>query len=122
MIIRILGQGQWVMEPEQLIALNEIDAAVEKAVADGDSAVLKQSLEDLVAAVRNQGVEVPDEVLAESDLVLPDVDSSVEEVRALLDSQSEYYGLIPDAENLEGEADVLRAEDVEPGSIEEPTP
>lgn len=121
MIIRILGQGQWVMEPEELIALNEIDAAVEKAVADGDADALKQSLEELVTGVRNFGVAVPDEVLAESDLVLPDVDSSVEEVRALLDSQSEYYGLIPDAENLEGEADVVRAESVEPGTAGEPT-
>ncbi|WP_185975662.1 PspA-associated protein PspAA [Tessaracoccus rhinocerotis] len=122
MIVRILGRGQWVMEPEQLIALNEIDAAVEKAVADGDAVALKAALEELVEGVHAHGVEVPDEVLAESDLVLPDVDSTVEEVRALLDSQSEYYGLIPDAENFEGEADVVRAEGVEPGTAEEPSP
>lgn len=121
MIVRILGRGQWVMEPEQLIALNEIDAAVEKAVADNDSEALAAALEELVAGVHTYGVEVPDEVLAESDLVLPDVDSSVDEVKALLDSQSEYYGLIPDAENFEGEADVVRAEGVEPGA-QEPTP
>lgn len=121
MIIRILGQGQWVMEPEQLIALNDIDAAVEKAVADGDTEALKVALEELVSGVRANGVEVPDEVLAESDLVLPDVDSTVEEVRALLDSQSEYYGLIPDAENLEGEADLIRPTQVEAGTPEEPT-
>lgn len=122
MIVRILGRGQWVMEPEQLIALNEIDEAVEKAVADGDAEALKAALEELVAGVHANGVEVPDEVLAESDLVLPDVDSTVDEVRALLDSQSEYYGLIPDAENFEGEADLVRAEGVEPGAAEEPTP
>lgn len=122
MIVRILGRGQWVMEPEQLIALNEIDAAVEKAVADGDAEALRASLVQLVDGVHAYGVEVPDEVLAESDLVLPDVDSTVEEVRALLDSQSEYYGLIPDAENFEGEADVVRADGVEPGGAERPTP
>ena len=35
MIVRILGLGQWTMEPEQLLELNEIDEAVEKAVAEG---------------------------------------------------------------------------------------
>lgn len=99
MIIRILGEGQWVMEPEQLLALNEIDAAVEKAVEDGDAQALRSALEELVDGVRRFGIEVPDDVLAESDLVLPDVDASIEEVRALLDEQSDYYGLIPDDEN-----------------------
>lgn len=121
MIVRILGEGQWVMEPEQLLALNEIDAAVEKAVEEGDGVALKAALEELNTGVRTYGVEVPFDVLAESDLVLPDVDSTVEEVRALLDSQSEYYGLIPDAENFEGEADVIRAEAVEPGVSGETT-
>ncbi|MCC2593444.1 hypothetical protein LKO27_08490 [Tessaracoccus sp. OS52] len=114
MIVRILGEGQWVMEPEQLLALNEIDSAVEKAVADGDSVALRAALEQLNTAVRTYGTEVPDEVLAESDLVLPDADSTVEDVRALLDSQSEYYGLIPDHENFESESDFVRPDGVEP--------
>lgn len=120
MIVRILGEGQWVMEPEQLLALNEVDAAVEQAVADGDQEALRAALEKLTTGVRTYGVEVPDDVIAESDLVLPDADASVEEVRALLDSQSEYYGLIPDEDNLTGEADVIRAGDVEPGAEAEP--
>lgn len=122
MIIRILGYGQWVMEPEQLLALNDVDARVEKAVEDGDSQALRVALEELNEGVRTYGVEVPDDVLVESDLVLPDVDATVDEVRALLDSQSEYYGLIPDAENLEAESDLVRPETVEPGAAEEPTP
>lgn len=100
MIIRILGEGQWVMEPEQMLALNEVDAAVEKAVADKDQVALRAALEQLNTGVRTYGVEVPDDVIAESDLVLPDADASVEEVQALLDSQSEYYGLIPDEESI----------------------
>jgi hypothetical protein len=37
-------------------------------------------------------------VIVESDLVLPDVDATLEEVQELLDSTSEYYGLVPDTE------------------------
>lgn len=105
MIVRIMGQGQWVMEPEQLLALNEIDSAVEAAVESGDATALKTALEQLASAVQSHGTQVPDEVLAESDLVLPDVDATVEEVKALLDSTSHYYGLIPDDDTFEPEGD-----------------
>lgn len=115
MIVRILGQGQWVMEPEQLLALNEIDEAVERAVADGDEATLRAALEQLITGVKTYGTEVPDDVLAESDLILPDSDATLDVVRGLLDSQSEYYGLIPDEETFASEADVVTADGVEPG-------
>lgn len=105
MIVRIMGQGQWVMEPEHLLALNEVDEAVERAVEKGDDEALRTAIAQLVAGVHAYGTEVPDDVIAESDLVLPDVDSTVEEVRALLDSTAEFYGLIPDAEHFESESD-----------------
>ena len=88
MIVRILGLGQWTMEPEQLLELNDIDEAVEKAVAEGDRKQLRKELQRLVDAVRS----------VESDLVLPDVDATLDEVKKLLESTSEYYGLVPDTE------------------------
>ncbi len=96
MIIRIMGLGQWSLEPDQLIALNEHDEAVEQAVAAGDQDALRSALELMVAGVRATGNAVPDDVIVESDLVLPDVDATVDEVKALLDSTQEFYGLIPD--------------------------
>lgn len=107
MIVRIMGQGQWVLEPEHLLELNELDRALEDRVEAGDQDGMVQALERLVEGVKRLGVEVPEDVLAESDLVLPDVDVTLEEVRALLDSTSEFYGLIPDAEdelNVEDDA------------------
>ena len=98
MIVRLMGLGQWTMEPEQLLELNEIDEAVEQAVKAGDQAQLHKERQRLVEAVRSNGQEVPDDLIVESDLVLPDVDATLEEVRELLDSTSEYYGLIPDPE------------------------
>jgi hypothetical protein len=98
MIVRILGLGQWTMEPEQLLKLNDIDEAVEKAVAEGDRKQLRKELQRLVDAVRSNGQEVPDDLIVESDLVLPDVDATLDEVKKLLESTSEYYGLVPDTE------------------------
>ena len=98
MIVRIMGLGQWTMEPEQLLELNDIDEAVEKAVAEGDREQLRKELQRLVEAVRSNGQDVPDDLIVESDLVLPDVDSTLEEVKELLESTSEYYGLVPDTE------------------------
>ena len=98
MIVRILGLGQWTMEPEQLLELNDIDEAVEKAVAEGDRKQLRKELQRLVDAVRSNGQEVPDDLIVESDLVLPDVDATLDEVKKLLESTSEYFGLVPDTE------------------------
>ena len=98
MIVRIMGLGQWTMEPEQLLELNDIDEAVEKAVAEGDREQLRKELQRLVDAVRSNGQEVPDDLIVESDLVLPDVDATLDEVKKLLESTSEYYGLVPDTE------------------------
>ena len=96
MIIRIMGLGQWAMEPDQLVSLGDVDEAVEESVASGDQEGLRAALEKLVAGVKDVGSPVPDDVIVESDLVLPDVDATVEEVRALLDATQEFYGLIPD--------------------------
>ena len=101
MIIRIMGLGQWSMEPDQLLSLSEIDETVEQAVVSGDQDALRDALQKLVVGVDGVGVPVPDDVIVESDLVLPHVDATVEEVRALLDSTQEFYGLIPD--QFEGE-------------------
>ena len=98
MIVRLMGLGQWTMEPEQLLELNEIDEAVEQAVKAGDQEQLHKELQRLVEAVRSNGQEVPDDLIVESDLVLPDVDATLDEVKKLLESTSEYYGLVPDTE------------------------
>lgn len=102
MIIRIMGRGQWSLEPDQLMALNELDESVEQAVAAGDQVALQAALEQMVVGVENIGAAVPDDVIVESDLVLPDTDATVAEVRALLDATQEFYGLIPDTPEGEG--------------------
>lgn len=96
MIVRVIGEGQWVLEVEHLEQLNEVDLEVEKAVENGDEAALHDALERLFAGIRELGTPVPDDVLAESDLVMPDPDASLDEVRQLLDSTADYFGILPD--------------------------
>ena len=93
MIVRILSEGQWRIENEARAGLNALDDAIEAAVQAGDQAQLGEALRRLHDQVRAVGVAVPDEELADSDLILPDVDASLDEVRALLSESDE--GLIP---------------------------
>ena len=91
MILRILGEGQWRIDDDQVDGLNELDDRVEHAVDAGDEAAFRTALEELLAAVRRAGSEVGLEELVDSDLVLPPPDASLEEVRELLSDE----GLIP---------------------------
>lgn len=102
MIVRIIGQGQWTVEPEALADLNDLDRAVEQAVADDDQAALSHALQALLGEVQSRGEIVPDEVLADSDLILPDVDATVAQVREFLDEAGSTEGLIPDGSIPEG--------------------
>lgn len=93
MIVRILNEGQWTVEEHLVDELNELDDAVEQAVASGDQALLATALTNLLDKVRNGGTPLADDELHDSDLILPDSDSTLEDVRALLSESEE--GLIP---------------------------
>ena len=93
MIVRILNEGQWELSDEAVRGLNSLDDAVDKAVASGDQGQLAAALQALLDRVRIAGTVVPDDELRDSDLILPDADSTVEDVRALLSDSDE--GLIP---------------------------
>jgi hypothetical protein len=93
MIVRILNEGQWELSDEAVRGLNSLDDAVDKAVASGNQDQLATALQALLDRVRSSGTVVPDDELRDSDLILPDADSTVEDVRALLSDSDE--GLIP---------------------------
>lgn len=98
MIVRVLGHGQWTLGIEHLEALNVIDEQLERAVEAGDEVAMKDALLRLFDGVQELGTVVPDDVIVESDMVLPDPDASLEEVKVLLDANSEQFGLVPDGD------------------------
>jgi hypothetical protein len=91
MIVRILGEGQLEVPDQFLAELNELDAALESAVAADDEPAFGRALADLVDRVRAHGTPVPDEMVVPSEAILPQPDSTITEVRALLGDD----GLIP---------------------------
>jgi len=91
MIVRILGEGQLEVPDRFLAELNELDAALESAVAADDEPAFGRALADLVDRVRAHGTAVPDEMVVPSEAILPQPDSTITEVRALLGDD----GLIP---------------------------
>jgi ribonuclease HI len=93
MIVRILNEGQWRLEDGAVSDLNRLDDAVEEAVATNDEAELAAALGALLQEVRTLGTPLPDDELADSELILPAADSTIEEIRELLTTSDE--GLIP---------------------------
>ena len=86
------------VKPEELanewfIRLNELDDELLKAVQSGDDEGFRVALEGLLGAVREFGSPLPDDSLEPSDLILPDAEATIAEVREML--RGEGDGLIP---------------------------
>lgn len=91
MIVRILGEGQYDVSDDALDRLNQLDSEVEAAVEAGDEETFTKALHALHEGVRTVGVAHDVESLDESDLILPPADSTIDDVRELLEGD----GLIP---------------------------
>lgn len=97
MILRVLGSGQYEVGEEAMDSLNKLDALLTQAVEANDEDGFAQALGQLLAAVREQGNEMPEEYLGPSDLVLPGPESTLDEVRHLLTDE----GLFPTKPSLD---------------------
>jgi hypothetical protein len=91
MIVRILGEGQLVLEKDALVELNKLDDDLMAAVEAGETEPFEAAMQALLAKVRELGSPLPVEELKPSDFILPSAHSSLDEVRDLLSSD----GLIP---------------------------
>ena len=91
MIVRILGEGQLELAESATGELNELDAALEKAVNSGDEVAFRPALAALLDRVRTLGTPVATDVLEPSELILPRAEADLEEVRSMLTGE----GIIP---------------------------
>jgi hypothetical protein len=89
-LIRILGEGQFVVPDEALAEINHLDSVLESALnsADGN---FRAALDALLDKVRTVGVHAPEDELHESHVILPFADASEEEIRDMLGEE----GLVP---------------------------
>jgi hypothetical protein len=92
-IIRILGQGQYVVDDQHADELNRLDTELENAVDTDDEATFRTALQGLLAKVRELGECLPDDELKPSDAAVPGDDATLAEVKDLLVGSDE--GLIP---------------------------
>ena len=93
MIIRILGQGQYVVDDQYAEDLNQLDSQLEQAVEAGEETAFRTALLALLARVRALGQGLPDDALEPSDAAVPGDDATLAEVKDLLVGSGE--GLIP---------------------------
>ena len=91
MIVRILGEGQLEVAESATGELNELDAALEKAVNAGDEEAFRPALTALLDRIRALGTPLATDALEPSELILPRADADVEEVRSMLTGE----GIIP---------------------------
>lgn len=91
MIIRIMGEGQLEVADTHLDELNRLDDAISVAIESGDDDAFRAALSTLLDEVRRVGEPLADDVLVDSDLVLPYAEAHIDEVRELLTEE----GLIP---------------------------
>ena len=91
MIVRILGEGQFEVPDSAAEELNQLDAALEQAVERGDDAAFGPALQALLVRVRQVGTPADPDELKPSELIIPQPDATIAEVRKLLSDD----GLIP---------------------------
>jgi len=92
MIVRIATEGQYEFPDEDADRLNELDNDVVTAVEEGNEARFQEAFESLLELVRTEGKPVADDVLEESDVIIPPPDLTFEEAG----EQFTGEGLIPD--------------------------
>jgi len=91
-IVRISNEGQYRIPDEHQNTLNELDNAVVAAVEADDEDRFHADFEELLQYIRTNGIELGDDELESSQIIVPPADMSFTE--AAVDFTGD--GLIPD--------------------------
>jgi hypothetical protein len=92
MIVRILGEGQLEVPDAESTELGQLDAKLEAAVERDDEDGFRSALAQLLAKVREAGTPVGADVLKPSELIVPQPDATMDEVRQLLTDEGLISG------------------------------
>ena len=92
MIVRIANEGQFKLPDDHAARLNELDNEAVAAAEAKDEAKFNDLWQQMLTLVESDGVEIADDELVSSDVILPPRDISFEEACAEFTGE----GLIPD--------------------------
>jgi hypothetical protein len=92
MIVRIMGEGQFVVSSALLDSLNEIDNKIVEEVDRGNEERMRELLREMIALVKREAIPLnPGEILT-SDVIIPPEDLKLEEAKRTFTGA----GIIPD--------------------------
>ena len=92
MIIRIMGEGQYNVKSSQFDKLNKIDNKIVEYVQKGDEKKYKKGLADLIGLIHREGIQLDNEDLIESDVIVPPADMTLEEARQVFRGTGIFKG------------------------------
>ncbi|MHC1624422.1 MAG: PspA-associated protein PspAA, partial [Methermicoccaceae archaeon] len=81
MIIRLMGEGQFVVPDDLLSDLNRVDNELVSLLEEGDEDTFRKRLADMHAMVREMGTPLSPEELVASNFVIPPDDVSIAEAK-----------------------------------------
>ena len=81
MIIRILGEGQFLFDDSHLEDLNKIDNQIVDHVKNGDQNAYRQDLARMISTVKELGKPMSEQEIVPSAIIVPPADLSFEEAK-----------------------------------------
>jgi hypothetical protein len=93
-IVRIMGQGQFMVDNKILKKLNEIDNSIVQLVSNDrtDNTEFKKRLTELTDIVEKNSKQLDPKEIVQSDIILPSTDLSIDEAKRLFQGE----GVVPE--------------------------
>lgn len=92
MIIRIMGEGQFLLDEAHLEKVNAIDNEIVEHVSKNDAIGYKRDLKRLISTVREFSKPLDPSEIAASDIIIPPPDMSFEEARRVFSGEGLISG------------------------------
>jgi len=92
MIVRILGDDQYVLDSKYLDKLNELDNCMVAHLSNEEVDEFSSCLREMIQTIQEKGTPLDPAEIRPSDLIVPSPDITSEEARKLFTKE----GIIPD--------------------------
>lgn len=84
MIFRVQGAGQFCVPLEMMPEIERLERSLADSVKQNNGEAFSIHLKNLDRLVIASGERLPDDLIVESDIILPPIDATIEETRAVL--------------------------------------